>query len=508
MFPAVDWVAHNALTKGEAPALHNHDDGLSRTWAELDRRVGRLAHGLVNEHGLRRGDRVALLSNGDLRFFELQFACMRAGLVLMPLNFRLTPMELADLCRDMEAAILVSDAAWHDAAEEVAKLSAVPRRLSWAGPDSAFDLLGDHGPIMAPSDDIDADTPTHILFTSGTTGKTKGAYCTHGTMIAHMLNQVQFTRVAEEAAHVFVPLPLFHAGGLTVANPILYFGGQVTVGARFDPFIAATVLGDPSNGITHISLVPLMYKLIADAPAFAAGDFSRIRTALIAGGRLTQDLIDIYATKGIRFAAQYGGTETGPTITALDPSRVDKAAAGSCGQKGRHVDIRLIGSDGNDVPVGTPGEVWVRGPAITPGYVGREKSLDFTGDWFRTGDVARCDEEGFYYIVDRVKDMYKSGGENVSSVEVEEMLVGHPAIAEVGVIGISHEKWGEVGLAVVALHPGATLTLQDIESFCDGRLARFKQPKALEIVDALPRNVTGKIAKAKLREIFGGTRSA
>lgn len=508
MFPAVDWVAHHALTRPHAVALHNLDDGLTLDWAELEARVGRLAYALSNDYGLRRGDRVALLSNGDVRFFILQFACMRAGFVMMPLNFRLTPVELASLCTEMSAAILVNDAAWQDAADEVAALAKIPRRLSWAGADSAFDRRCLDGPPLSPRDDTDSDQPTHILFTSGTTGRTKGAYSTHGTLIAHVLNQVEFAGVAEAGAHVFVPLPLFHAGGLTIANPILYFGGRVSVAGRFDPAVAARVLGDAERGVTHFSLVPIMYRMIADTPEFAAAKLTNLRVALIAGGRLTQELIDTYAAKGVRFTSQYGGTETGPTITALDPARQDKALAGSCGQKAKHVEVRLVDGEGRDVPEGEPGEVWVRGPAITPGYVNRPRELDFTGDWFRTGDVARRDAEGFYYIVDRVKDMYKSGGENVSSVEVEEILIEHPAVAEVAVIGVAHEKWGEVGLAIVGLIEGSSLTLDELQQFCAGRLARFKQPKALEIVPALPRNVTGKIAKAQLRAEFGGTRSA
>lgn len=508
MFPAVDWVAHHAATRPHAVALHNLDDGLTLDWADLDARVGRLAHALLHDHGLARGDRVALLSNGDVRFFVLQFACMRAGLVMMPLNFRLTPGELAPLCAEMGAAMLVNDAAWRDAADEVALAAGIPRRLSWAGPGSAFDRACRSGPALPPASDIGSDHPTHILFTSGTTGRTKGAYSTHGTLVAHVLNQVEFAGVAERGAHVFVPLPLFHAGGLTIANPILYFGGKVSVAGRFDPAVAARVLGDPEMRVTHFSLVPLMYRMIAETDEFAAADLSSLRVALIAGGRLTPELIETYAAKGVRFTTQYGGTETGPTITALDPARQDKALAGSCGQKAKHVDIRLVDGGGEDVAVGEAGEVWVRGPAITPGYFGRLRDLDFTGDWFRTGDVARRDAEGFYYIVDRVKDMYKSGGENVSSVEVEEILIEHPAIAEVAVIGIAHEKWGEVGLAIVGLAEGAALSLEELHEFCAGRLARFKQPKALEIVDALPRNVTGKIAKAQLRARFGGTRSA
>jgi fatty-acyl-CoA synthase len=228
----------------------------------------------------------------------------------------------------------------------------------------------------------------------------------------------------------------------------------------------------------------------------------------VAGGRLTPTLQQQWLKKGVRFSPQYGGTETGPSVTALDPRRADKAAAGSCGTKAMFADIRLVGPDGADVGIDRPGEIWLKGPAITPGYIGRERDLDFTDGWFRTGDVARVDEEGFYFLVDRLKDMYKSGGENVSSVEVEQVLAEHPDVREVAVIGIQHDKWGEVGLAVVVPREGARPTVEDLRGICDGRLARYKQPHAIEIIEAMPRNVTGKIVKDELRRRFNGSATA
>ncbi len=227
----------------------------------------------------------------------------------------------------------------------------------------------------------------------------------------------------------------------------------------------------------------------------------------MAGGRLTDKLRETYAAKGVSFTTQYGATETGPTVTALDPKRLDKAKAGSCGQKAMFCQIRLVTSTGEDAGLGEPGEVWVKGPAIIPGYLGRDPSLDFTDGWFRTGDVARVDEEGFYYIVDRVKDMYKSGGENVYPAEVERVLLDHPDIVDVAVIGVAHEKWGEVGLAAVVAVPGRSVTLETLRNFCEGRLARYKHPQHIAVVDAFPRNVTGKIAKDRLRRQFDGTRT-
>jgi fatty-acyl-CoA synthase len=323
------------------------------------------------------------------------------------------------------------------------------------------------------------------------------------------LNQAESSRAAEANAHVFTPLPLFHAGGLnSLTNPILFFGGTATISARFDPVATARFAGDPANGVTHLALVPLMYDLIAATPEFVDADFSRLRTAILAGGRLTEALQSKWRTKAVQFSPQYGGTETGPSVTALPPSMQDKARAGSCGMKVMHVQIRLVDETGRDVAPGQAGEIWLKGPAITRAYIGRDPELDFTDGWFRTGDVARLDEDGCYFLVDRIKDMYKSGGENVSSVEVEQVLAEHEDVAEVAVIGVRHEKWGEVGLAIVAPRSGRSLTLDQLREICEGRLARFKHPHHLELVEALPRNVTGKIAKDQLRAQFSGTATA
>jgi fatty-acyl-CoA synthase len=289
-----------------------------------------------------------------------------------------------------------------------------------------------------------------------------------------------------------------------LVNPVLMFGGQVTVSARFDAASAIRYLIDPANGVTHLAMISLMYDALAHTPEFTAGDLSHVRTAICGGARLSSALHNVYADKHLLLMTQYGGTETGPTITAIDPRRVDKVLAGSCGQKVMHTEMRLVKEDGDDAKVGEFGEVWVRGGSITPRYyLASQSALDPEG-WFHTGDVARMDEEGFYYIVDRLKDMYKTGGENVSTQEVELVLIEHPAVAEVAVIGVPHEKWNEVGLAVVVAAAGCQVTLETLAGICEGKLARYKHPKHVRIVDTLPRNVTGKVAKDRLRQMFAG----
>ncbi len=260
---AADWVAHHARTRSSGTALRNFESGESRSWGVLEDRVGRLSFALLHEFGLRKGDRVVSLTNGDIRSFELQFACMRAGLVLAPLNFRLALPELVAACVEVSPRLMVTDENWSAAARAAAAEAGVDQVMSWGRDDSEFDSLAESSRHMAERVGIPPDEPALILFTSGTTGKAKGAVATHGALVWQAINQVQFSRVAEQDAHVLSPLPLFHAGGLnSLSTPILFFGGQVTVCARFDAEASIRFVGDPANGVTHLSLVPLMYQLM------------------------------------------------------------------------------------------------------------------------------------------------------------------------------------------------------------------------------------------------------
>jgi fatty-acyl-CoA synthase len=505
-FAAADWVAHYARTQPAALALANHEGGETRTWAELDVRVGQIADALVNGLGLARGDRIVNLSNGDLRHFELQFACARAGLVWAPLNFRNTSLELTALCEGLRPALMITDSVWGDLATTVTRAAGIPRILSWQG---GGDLDAMLRPGATLGGDIDPDAPLQILFTSGTTGKPKAAIVTLSGIVWQAFNQAQFCATSEPGCHVFLPIPLFHAGGLnSLANPVLYFGGRVTVSPRFDPAATCAYVGEPAHKVTHMALPPVMYQAMADSAPFAEADFSTIRRLICAGGRLTDGLRAAFAAKGVRFMTQYGGTETGPTVTSMNPDRLDKISAGSCGQKAMHIEVRLVDTEGRDVARGEPGEIWVRGPSVIGAYLGAEATVQRPEGWLKTGDVAWEDDEGFYYIVDRVKDMYKSGGENVFPAEVEEVLLRHPAVAEVAVIGVVDQRWGEVGLAIVAPAKGRTVTLQDLQDVCDGQIARYKHPKHLVLVETFPRNVTGKIAKHELRAQYQGSKSA
>lgn len=386
-YAAADWIVHYSRTQPDARALTNFDTGETRSWAELDARVGQIAHVLSHVLKLDRGDRIANISDGDLRHFELQFACARAGLVWVPLNFRHTAAELSRACREMAPKLMLTDDVWNGLAAEVARATGIPTTLDW-GRDGGLDALLDAGRYIPANDEIDQDAPLQILYTSGTTGTPKAAIVTLGGMVCHSLQQVEFCATAEAGGHLFQPMPLFHFGGLnTASNPILYFGGQVTVTARFDAAATTRFCGDPDNAVTHLCLPPVMYQMMADCAAFGAADFSTMRRFICGGGRVSERLRTAYEPKGARFVPEYGGTEMGP-VTAMNPDRLDKIMAGSCGQQASYIDVRIVDAEGADVTRGEPGEVWVRGPGVTIGYLDADAQIRRTDGWHRTGDVA------------------------------------------------------------------------------------------------------------------------
>ena len=505
---AHDWVACHAARRGDAPALRRAEDGWALTWAELEDRVARAA-GALRELGVRAGDRIAVLAENDPRVLEVQFAAMRLGALFVPLNWRLTAHELAEICLDADPAILIHDDVWAEVAAGVAEKAALPRRIAWTIEHPAGGAYGDALDAAAPleprADATHAD-PTHILYTSGTTGRPKGALSTHGTLVWQALNTAHTTGYAGENCHHLNQMPLFHAGGLNVmANPILYFGGAVTTMRRFDPAGVLAAFADSTPPVTHFAAIPLMYAAISAQPGFADADLAHLRHLIVAGAIATPELLRQWSARGLPLQPQYGGTEMGPMAFALDheTARQDKAEAGSAGQSAIHTEIRLVDPTGQDVAEGETGEIWLRGPSITVGYWGKPRDEFFTDDWFRTGDAARRDADGYYYLAGRTKEMYKSGGENVYPAEVENVLALHPAVADLAVVGVPDQTWGEVGLAVVVTTADPAPTLPDLVAFAGDRLARYKLPKRLVVVPDLPRNVTGKVNRDALREQYG-----
>jgi fatty-acyl-CoA synthase len=496
-----DWIAHHAANRGHVTAMIDLATGRDFIYAAFDDRVGRLASGLRARYGIARGDRVAVLAHNSSDLFEIQFACGRLGAVFVPMNWRLTVPELTFIVGDCSPVVLMHDAEFEDAAMKLAAACGVPNVHAR---DSGYERL-----IAGANNDVTPEPLTHddtaaLLYTSGTTGHPKGAIITHGMRFWQGVNLTGPERLTADSL-CLVTLPQFHVGGLDVyANPCFHFGGKVLVMRGYDPAATLRLLSDAETGITHYIGAPAHYLFMAQLPEFETAIFSPNLLACIAAAPVPLPQLRQWEARGLPLLQGYGMTETCGVVTMLEPDdRVRKA--GSAGKPCLHVAMRLVRVDGTEAPPGEMGEVWVKGPSVTPGYWKNDAAnrSAFTDGWLRTGDAALTDEEGFYYIVDRWKDMYISGGENVYPAEVEEVLFKLEGIAEVAIIGVPDDRWGEVGRAIVSLKAGHTVTEADIMRHCDANLARYKQPRSVRFVDALPRNATGKVHKPTLRRLHG-----
>lgn len=506
-----DWVAYNARRFPRVVALEGLDTGLSLTWSAVEARVAGLAGALRGRFGLRVGDRVAVIADDDPRVIELQLACMRAGLIFVPFNWRLAPPEVEELCRDAEPSLIVHDATWQALAVTLRQTLGIEHIAAWGCRDTPADLEAerDRAPAMGERRDHTVDQLVQMLYTSGTTGTPKGALITMGSLVANTANIVHGLSLTGPPARYLSTLPLFHGAGLNVvANPVLMTGGTMSIVRRFDPERVAGLLGDPANGYSHFNAAPAMYRMLAE---FAPGkDFSALKAAMVGGSWMDAELSHHLAGLGLVTQAAWGATEMGPNLT-LVPREDRERKVHTVGFPVPHTQLRVVDPDtGEDVEQGEPGEAWARGPSVCAGYWRREPGTGFsaTGGWFRSGDAVALDEDGFVVLRGRFKDMYKSGGENVFAAEVEAVLAEHPKLAEVAIIGVPDQTWGEVGRAVVVTAPGATVELSELVEHCASRLARYKIPKSVVVVDSLPRNVLGKVQKPQLRQTAGGTDGA
>lgn len=504
--PVRDWVAYHAMARPDAVAVHCFDSGESRTWMEFDQRVGALAAGLRDRMGVARGDRIALLAENDVRTFELQFACIRMGAIFVPLNWRLELPELAETLADCQPVLLIHD---DTHAQSAARLAAgrAPRRLSWGGPGpaSGYEELVAGGRFL-PGGLLDPEAITQITYTSGTSGRPKGVTGANRTALFHALNMAATSRFAEVGGHHLNMLPLFWAGGLnTFTLPMFYWGGRVTTTRRFDESVSLRLLNDPGVAVTHVCAAPEMYLRMAALPDFATAEFATLRHALVGGWRPdTARLHARWRERGVFIQLAYGSSETGPNVTVLQRADPELIEQRSCGTPVPFTVLRLVDDDEADVPRGEVGEIWVSGPAVTPGYWNRDPAGVFRDGWFRTGDLGRLGPHGDLYVVDRIKEIIRSGSTNVYPAEIERVLIDHPSVREVAVIAVPDAQFGEVALAVVVPREGATVTLEDLVEHARDRLARYKRPRHLVLTDELPRNASDKIERHVLKARYAG----
>ena len=494
------WIGRRAAATPRLPAITF--DGHTTSYGELLDRIDRLAAELA-AGGVGRGDRVGYLGLNDPMFLITLFAAARIGAVFVPLNYRLTAAELGYILADAGVHTLLADARHAAMAGPVPTGSGVRRALALSavpGWEPLPDLLANRGRLAAPVHPR-SDEVAVIMYTSGTTGGPKGAMLTHGNLFWNNVNALLCFDVSQDDVSL-VAAPLFHIGGLNVTTLVtLQKGGQIVLMPAFDPGQALKLIAE--YRVTTMFGVPAMFLFMSQVPEFAAADLSSVRFLICGGAPVPETLISRYGQRGIAFVQGYGLTETAPLALVLRADEVS-VKAGAAGHAVLPLsDVRLVDAENNPVAPGERGEICVRGPQVTAGYWHNREATDAVinaGGWFHTGDIGQADQDGYVYVVDRLKDMVITGGENVYPAEVEAVLYHHPAIAEVAVLGTPHEQWGEAVTAVVALNPGAALTLEELSAFARDKLAGYKIAPRLEFVDALPRNPAGKVLKYQLLE--------
>ncbi|HEY0625739.1 MAG TPA: AMP-binding protein [Allosphingosinicella sp.] len=488
-----DIAAKQAALAPERIALEEYATGRTFTYAELNRRAGQAA-ALLNRRGVEAGDRVAILSRNCAAFFELLFACAKVGAICVPLNWRMPPAELDQLLTDCTPKLLF----YGREEERTSKgLMYPPPAISLDRDyERRIETLEPLEPrLFWPAEDI-----WYLLYTSGTTGRPKGVIYTFGMAVANYVNigsAIDLRRNDVTASF----LPFFHTAGINLhALPTLMAGGRVTLIESVEVETLVTLFEE--RRFDTFFAVPTVYQDLLDQPRFAAGPLDHVRHWGCGGAPLPDAVAERYRQLGVRVCNGMGMTETGPTAFLLAPEDAwDKI--GSVGKPQLLSSVRIVDDDGRDVTDGIVGKLLFAGPGVTPGYWRNEEATReaFTEDgWLRSGDLARRDDEGFYYIAGREKEMFISGGENVYPAEVENVLCSHPAVVEAAVVPVPHEKWGEVGYASLMLaEDNSQPSREELEEFCRARLAPYKVPQGFAFVPNFPRTAAGKVQKHLLR---------
>jgi fatty-acyl-CoA synthase len=498
------WMTRRRLKTPEKAALIFEEEVITyrRLADEADRVSALLWH-----RGIRKGDAVAYLGENSPQFIQVMFGALQLGAVFVPVNTRLAPPEIAHVLSDSGARALIHDSEFADRIVDAVEDAGIAHRI----------VTGDGTPehpglarLMRTSRaghadaDVSLDDAAAIIYTSGTTGRSKGAVLTHGNLTWVALNCiVDYDVVSTDLALMISPL--FHVASLGMgALPVILKGATIVLEKGFEPGRALAQV--QRHGVTMLSGVPTTYQLMADHPDWAATDLSSLRTLTCGGSAVPTRILNAYEERGLSFTQGYGMTETSPGATSLSPE-MTRAKQGSVGLPHFFTDVRIADEDGAMVPRGTVGEIEISGPNVFAGYHANPDATAaaFTADgWFRSGDLGYLDPDGYLYIADRLKDMIISGGENIYPAEVENLISDMEGVTGVAVIGVADDRWGEVPWAVVTVRGGASVGIDDVRAHLDGRLARYKIPKNVVVVDELPRTASGKVRQADLRARFGG----
>ncbi|MEV1130876.1 AMP-binding protein [Agromyces sp. NPDC049794] len=497
------WTRDRARATPERVAID--DRGVVVTYRELDARAERLAAGF-RAAGYPIGDRVATITGNSADHVVLFFACAKAGLVLVPLSWRLAPRELAAQLEIAEPAILLVETEFESLAK--ATLARLARRI----PTAPLGMHGVEGEVPAPRarglaeeapttrGDVHDDDALLMIFTSGTTATPKGAVLTHANCF---WTNLSFSRIAEVGARdiVLAVMPQYHVGGWNITPLLAWWTGATVVLERtFDPGRVLHLIQE--RRITTMMGVPANYLFLAQHPDFDETDLSSLAHAIVGGAPMPPALLRTWHARGVSLTQGYGLTEASPNVLCL-PDEDARTRVGSAGKPYPHVDVAVADPVTGELLEGeAEGELLVHGPSVFAGYfrdsVATEAAL--VDGWLRTGDLVRRDADGYFTIVDRIKDIYISGGEGVAPAEVEAVLMSHPAVADVAVVGVPDERWGEAGAAWVVVRRGRVTDAAELMDFARASLARFKVPREVHFVAELPRSIAGKVLRRVLAE--------
>ena len=496
-----------ALRRGSAPALTF--EGRAMTFADVDAMASRIANALIAS-GVRTQERIAYLSKNDDHFLPFLIGACKARAALAPFNFRLAAPEIARLLADSGARIFIVGPDVVELADQaVASLASKPRMIALGFDCEGYERHDAWARVAAPDDPrLDADPQDDViqLYTSGTTGLPKGVRLTNRNYLTiFKLPTPPGGLNYEPGDTVLAAMPFFHVAGLNIALIALASGARSAILRDAAPQLILDTIG--KEQVNHAFLAPALIQMLMQAPGIESADLSSMRTLAYGASPISEDLLKRASARfRCEFIQFYGMTETSGAGTFLTNADHDpaKGKLRSCGAAWPGVELKIVAADGVEVPRGEVGEVVVRSPVVMKGYWNKPDATaaSIRDGWMSTGDAAYMDEDGYVFIYDRVKDMIVTGGENVYPAEVENALFGHPAIADVAVIGVPDDTWGEAVKAIVVLKPGVKPDEADVIAWARARIANFKTPKSVDFVEAIPRNLSGKILRRELREPY------
>jgi fatty-acyl-CoA synthase len=489
-----DWISGHARLTPEQIALIDGESKARITYRELNESASRIAYRLLQK-GIKKGDRIAFLSPNDISYFELLFACAKMGAIFIPINYRLNQNEIIYILENAEASMVF----YHEDLQAVADSvkAAMPQAI-W------IDLKHEYREWLAGSEkwmedaEIALDDPWVMIYTGGTTGLPKGVVLSHKNILANALNTIVSWKISARDI-TYTILPLFHTGGLNaVTMPVLYAGGTAIIGKQFTAEETLRIVAEEK--VTILLLVPTMHHMVIHSPLFATIDLSHKPIFVSGGAPCPLPIYDAYQNRGIPFKEGYGLTEAGPNNFYLSPEEAMQKK-GSVGRAMIHNQVTLCDEQGEAVPVGEVGEIVIEGPHVFAYYWNNPEATAQTvkNGKLYTGDLGRCDEEGYFYIVGRKKEMIISGGENIYPLEIEKVLQNHPDISEAVAVGVPDEKWGEKVVAYVVLREGGEQpAAEQLIAYCHQYLARYKTPKEFIFLEEMPKTPVGKIDKKLL----------